>query len=429
MNFPGHLSGKRFFFQVLILACTQPSGFGQTSSDALTWVQAKMREYLGHLPNYTCRVTLERLSRKRQNQAFEVNDRLRLEVAFAGGQELYSWPGDNRFEFGLEKLVGIPGMISTGSYALLTRDLFTSSAAEFSSIGEADCAGSPCAEVNFKVPIERTRYIISDGDGRGLAPYSGSIWFDRDTLELRQVRVHTDQTPQAMKIAALQETTVYGRVRVGDSDAVLPRSTETVSTRRDGSQNRNLATFENYHRYAGQSTISFDDAPQRDAPVQASHEVQVPASFDVEMALDAPIGSEAAIGDLVTASIRRISSKQPSNIPVRARVICRITNLGWVGSLPLPNSGEFATYNSWFLSIKPLRIEWEGGQASISGSLRSITEGPPVSLIQRPASKWVEPVLAGFGFSTAANALRVTAAQLKIPAGFRMTWRAQPAPK
>ena len=125
---------KRPLFQIILFAGAVPFAGGQPLPDLQQRIQIHMGEYLAHLPNYTCRVTIARSSRPGPDRNFELTDRIRLEVEFAGGKELYSWPGEDRFEHGLEKLVGgIPGLISIGSYALLTRALFTTDAAEFGS--------------------------------------------------------------------------------------------------------------------------------------------------------------------------------------------------------------------------------------------------------------------------------------------------------
>jgi hypothetical protein len=417
---------KRLLFQIILLAGCVTFAGGQTPPDLQERIQTHMGEYLAHLPNYTCRVTIARSSRPGPDRNFQLTDRIRLEVEFAGGQELYSWPGEDRFEHGLEKLVGgIPGLISIGSYALLTRALFTTDAAEFGSPREAACEGKPCLELDFKVPVERTDYVISDEQQSAPAAYSGTIWFDRDTLNQRQVRMRADQVPPRVKIASAQEATVYTSVRIGNSDVVLPSSTETISTRRDGSQNRNVATFENCRRFAGESTISFDEAPGDAPSVQAVRDVRLPESFDLEIALDAPIGSGAAIGDLFTGTVRQIKSNPPSNIPASARVTGRITNMLYIGFLRF-NFVESMNYESWFLAVKLLKIEWPGGGAAITGMLRNIREISPVLLIRRPSPN-LAAITKKFGFPNE-MLLRVADKEVKIPAGFRMTWRAEKSP-
>jgi hypothetical protein len=91
-----------------------------------------MREYLARLPDYTCRVTIERAQRRGSRGDFAVLDRLRLEIAYAGGHEYYAWPGDNRFESTIDELLPDRGLVSEGSWALHMRKLFLTRDAEFS---------------------------------------------------------------------------------------------------------------------------------------------------------------------------------------------------------------------------------------------------------------------------------------------------------
>jgi hypothetical protein len=42
-------------------------------------------------------VTLDRSRRPSAQVDFELEDRLRLDVAYAAARELYAWPGDDQF--------------------------------------------------------------------------------------------------------------------------------------------------------------------------------------------------------------------------------------------------------------------------------------------------------------------------------------------
>ena len=90
---------------------------------------------------------------------FELNDRLRLEVAYTGGQELYSWPGDDRFEAGIEDLLPGHGMVSNGSYALHVRNLFLRDVAQFSAPQRREVRGPPVRQAGFSDPRRAQRLL------------------------------------------------------------------------------------------------------------------------------------------------------------------------------------------------------------------------------------------------------------------------------
>ena len=164
--------------RLLLLACAAACSSAADAPALVSRIREHMREYVAHLPDYTCRITLERFRRPKTRAPFDLSDRLRLEVAYTGGQELYSWPGDDRFEAGIEDLLPGHGMVSNGSYALHVRNLFVRDVAEFSAPHDERCEGRPCVRLDFQIPAVRSGYSLSAGNGSAPAPLVGSAWFD-----------------------------------------------------------------------------------------------------------------------------------------------------------------------------------------------------------------------------------------------------------
>ena len=179
-----------------------------------------------HLP-----ITLERFKRSKARAPFELGDRLRLEVAYTGGQELYSWPGDARFEAGIENLLPGHGMVSNGSYALHIRNLFLRDVAEFAAPREEKCEGRPCVKLDFQIPAVRSGYALSAGNRSAPAPLVGSAWFDPASLDILRLEVRVDEAPPSVRIASTRETTEYMRARIGDVEFVVPGVVRTAAAR------------------------------------------------------------------------------------------------------------------------------------------------------------------------------------------------------
>ena len=133
-----------------IAAIPALTGFGCFAADfeLLTRIRDHMREYLARLPDYTCRISIERSARRNSRSTFEVIDRLRLETAYANAHEYYAWPGDDRFESNIAELLSGRGMVSEGSFALHMRKLFQTKDAQF---GEPRISGGRI-ELEFLVP-------------------------------------------------------------------------------------------------------------------------------------------------------------------------------------------------------------------------------------------------------------------------------------
>jgi hypothetical protein len=293
--------------RLLVLACAAACSRAADAPAPISRIREHMREYVAHLPDYTCRITLERFRRPKARAPFEQSDRLRLEVAYAGGQELYSWPGDDRFEAGIEDLLPGHGMVSNGSYALHVRNLFLRDGAEFAAPREEKCQDHPCVRLDFHIPAARSGYSLSAGNGSAPAPLAGSAWFDATTLDIVRLEVRVDEAPRSVRIAATRETTVYARARIGDVEFVVPGVSELMLRDRDGSELLNRSRFDQYRRYAGSATVSY--APAGDVPVPAAPTARAKAprvgqqvADQVTAALDAEIGEDAAIGDRFTAT-------------------------------------------------------------------------------------------------------------------------------
>ena len=264
-----------------------------------------MRDYVGHLPDYTCRVTLERSTRRNARAPFELSDRLRLEVAYTSGKELYSWPGNDRFEAGIEDLLRGHGMGSEGSYGLHIRNLFVRDVATFAEAQADRCEARPCIRLGFDIPASRSGFYVSAGTTSAAAPLTGAAWFDPESLDILKLEVRVDETPRSVRIAATRETTVYTRARIGDVEFVLPASSELLLRDRNGTEARNHSTFDQYRRYSGTATVSYAPAdPGAPTPTVSPKQPPAFAGKDLTATLDTAIDATAAIGDPIALTAK-----------------------------------------------------------------------------------------------------------------------------
>jgi hypothetical protein len=277
--------------------------FAADEGALLSRIRDHMRDYLARLPDYTCRMTIERSGRRSGRGPFETTDRLRLEIAYANGREYYAWPGDDRFENGIEELLPQRGLVSEGSWALHTRKLFLTNDAQFGPPRTADCSGTPCVQVDFLVPAVRSGFAVSAGGASAPASLRGSVWFDAESLDIQRLEVRVEDTPRNVRIAGTREVTTYARARIGEVEFVLPATSELVLHDRDGSEKRNRSQFDEYHRYAGSATVRYGAAESAEtatpAPVRAG---RVPSGTRIVATLDSGIPANAAVGDVFTAS-------------------------------------------------------------------------------------------------------------------------------
>jgi hypothetical protein len=287
-------------------------GFAADDSESLSRIREHMREYLARLPDYTCRVTVERAQRSGSRAQYSVLDRLRLEIAYAGGHEYYAWPGDSRFESTIDELLPDRGLVSEGSWALHMRKLFLTNDAQFSAPREE--AG--VIKVDFAVPAVRSGFAVTAGGASAPAGLQGSVWFARETLNIRRLDVRVAEIPRTIRVAATREVTSYGHAVVGDVPVVLPVESELVLRDRDGSERRNRARFDDCRRYSGSATIRYDAAAGEVAPEKPVAPEDLKRGQRVEMKFESGIGADVAIGDVFpfgAAKVRVTDVRQAGN--------------------------------------------------------------------------------------------------------------------
>ncbi|MDE3166369.1 MAG: hypothetical protein KGN36_11230 [Acidobacteriota bacterium] len=268
--------------------------FAADGADTLSRIRAHMRDYLARLPDYTCRVTIERAQRRGSRGDWSVSDRLRLQIAYAGGREYYAWPGDSRFESTIEELLPARGMVSEGSWALHMRKLFLTDDARFS----VPRAEGGAWRAGFLVPEALSGFTVSAGGVAVPVALQGAVWFDAETLDVERLEVRVDDTPAEVRIAGTREETVYRREVVGDRPVVLPERSELVLRDRDGSQRRNRSRFDDCHRYAGSATVRYEGAADERAPhavAAAGREYRHGERVTVRLTAGIPL--DVAIGD------------------------------------------------------------------------------------------------------------------------------------
>lgn len=258
---------RLLYFLALSLPGTV-AGANDIDTDLLRRATGQVRAYLAELPDYVCRVDIDRFERARPGGRVFSRDQLALEVAFVGGREMYAAPGDNRFEEGsAERLTGGTGAMSTGSYAMHIREVFSTGHPEFLAAAVTREGGRERVRIAFHIPPGKSMLTVSDGSHRGVVGYAGLVYLTPGTFELEELEVRITEVPRKMSLARSGERTIYRRVRIGDRELALPASTELTLITKSGQEMSNSVTFRNCRRYEADSTIHFGEvAPDKKAP-------------------------------------------------------------------------------------------------------------------------------------------------------------------
>jgi hypothetical protein len=382
----------------------------------LARIKVKAAENLKRLPNYTCLETIERSRRRAPSKRYELLDTVRLEVAVVGGKELFAWPGGGQFEEReLSKMVP-GGAIGNGNFALHARSVFLSNAAMFTYAGERYRDDRRTIRFDYRIPRMFSGYTIRVGETRGVVGYRGSLWVEAESLDLLRLEVHAEDIPPNLPIQSATDTMEYARVPIGESDFLLPQSSELVMIDMAGGESRNRTAFSGCRQYAGESVLSFAEPPPETpkAVLPVIELITLPPGTLLNLALDGEISSKtSAVGDVINATvISPVKKDGVVIVPKGARVSGRITRLE-------RRSGAYAYYS---VGISFSSIEFENKRSQIDGNLvehgrftgmQPVPRALGLSVLQTPASP---------------NTFYVQGGQFRLSRGHRLTWRTETTP-
>lgn len=257
------------------------------------------------LPEYVCTQNIERLGRASADRKLERIDSLRLDVAVTGESELYGRPGARSFYAkSLAEVVGT-GFVSTGRFALFTRQILNTRKTAYQYRGLDERAGRPAHAFDFDVDPAHSNYLLRSGSVEATTGYQGSFWIHPESLDLLRVEIQAFDIPGQLGLAEAKTTLVYGRMPIGQETVLLPVSTTATVVTTDGLENVNRIRVESCRRFQTESTLSFAPPPEEPAP-PPREAVALPSGAILELALDEGLNLEsAAIGQPLKASLAR----------------------------------------------------------------------------------------------------------------------------
>jgi hypothetical protein len=308
---------------VLVVCAQQPAPLAPDVLQ-LNSIRHRMMENLARQPDYTCVETIERSQRIAANRRFDLIDMLRLEVALVAGKEMFGWPGDSRFEdMDLRSIVST-GVIGNGNFALHARAIFGNEAVAFQSAG-SDPDG---LRYDFQVPQTSSIYKIRARGRAAVVAYHGSVWTDPESLDVRRIDVIADSIPAELGLAASTDRMEYAPTGIGSQTFLLPASSELKMIDAGGAEKRNRVRFSGCRQFAGESMLSFDDAPPVETP-HAVSEIELPGDLRMRLTLlDEVDLTKSAIGDPVRARLENDLRHQGKLLFAHgATVLGRITRM------------------------------------------------------------------------------------------------------
>ncbi|HEX2331248.1 MAG TPA: hypothetical protein VHN74_21165, partial [Candidatus Angelobacter sp.] len=347
------------FMAMLAVAIVAASGgFGQQKPDPVATLQGTKERLLADLkrmPRYTCVQTITRTyydlrraahgsscsdlirarrSKRNASSAFGW-DRLRLEVAWVDGNNMYSWVGAPSFaNDNLDKLAG-EGPLASGDFGSLVREILLHATVAFER--EQFIDGKHVLEYSYDMPVEKSTYNIKTSEGEQPIQYDGTLLLNPETQDLVNVTMRMGNLPRSISTCAADTETSYERTLIHDRLVLIPRQTQLDIVSVSGTESMGDTKFTNCREYA--STIRFLPDGSKTSitqqPAISAHDESptLPAGLPFEARITTTVDSDiAAAGDPIEAVLLspiRSSNHKAVLAPAGTRIHGRLSNFRW----------------------------------------------------------------------------------------------------
>ncbi|HEX4807895.1 MAG TPA: hypothetical protein VH325_03145 [Bryobacteraceae bacterium] len=230
---------------------------------AVTGLIAKTKDwsetFTQGLPNYVCRQLTTRYQEESKSSGFQPIDIVTATVVYDDGRESYRdiTVGGHKVN---KKMEDIGGSTSTGEFASTLHSLFSDyTQADFRRAQTTSIGQTAAVIYDFKVVLNHSDWRIVVG-GQMLQPsYSGSVWVDSSTGHVRRIEMSANNIPKDFPLDSVEWAVDYDHVSLGATNQyLLPVHADNLSCFRGTTIcTKNSVDFRDYHKYSGESTITF----------------------------------------------------------------------------------------------------------------------------------------------------------------------------
>ena len=222
-------------------------------------------DFTESLPDYVCQEMMARYQSMATPANWQALDIVGAAVVYQQGKEDYRDVTINgkAIKKNIEQL---DGAWSTGEFGTILIDLFSpATAADFRYSRDSRSGGVSAKVYDFSVVRERSHWQISMASQTYDPPYKGSVWIDPATARVLRIEMQAYGFPDAFPTDHVESATDYQYTRLGDAKQyLLPVHAENLSCQRGSNFcSRNVIDFRNYHKYTGESTITFGETVKK----------------------------------------------------------------------------------------------------------------------------------------------------------------------
>jgi hypothetical protein len=216
-------------------------------------------DFTESLPNYVCTEQMTRYESETARPNWQALDIIGAEVIYENHKESYRNLTRNGRKLD-KKMEELDGSWSTGEFGTVLIDLFSpATAANFHYEKDSRAAGIVTKVYKFDVDHRHSHWQITMASQTYMPAFKGSVWIDPATSRVLRIEMQAYGFPADFPTDHVESATDYEYTRLGDAKQyLLPVHSESLSCQRGTNMcSRNAIDFRNYHKYTGESTITF----------------------------------------------------------------------------------------------------------------------------------------------------------------------------
>jgi len=213
------------------------------------------------LPNYVCQENIARFQSQTRPADWRAVDLVSAAVIYENGKEDYrdiKVNGKPRPSF-----AETDGAWSTGEFGTILVELFApSTETQFHFRRAERIAGVNARVYDFDVDHAHSSWHVTVSSQTYVPAFKGSVWIDPQTARVLRIEEKAYGFPETFPSDAVESATDYEYVQLGDAQKyLLPVHSENLMCQRGTVMcSRNTIDFRLYHKYSGESKITFGDS-------------------------------------------------------------------------------------------------------------------------------------------------------------------------
>jgi hypothetical protein len=221
----------------------------------------KAAEFTETLPSYICQEFMARFVNTSHTVNWQPQDVVSMEVVYENGKESYRNLAVNN-KPSKKEMKDLGGSWSTGEFGTMLLDLFhPGTQADFRYRRESTAGGKAALVYDYTVDQPHSHWNIVAAAQSYNPPYRGSVWIDKRTYRVLRIEMLAYRFPEEFPFDKVESVSEYDYVRFGsERQYLMPVHAETLMCQRGTSVcSMNKIDFRNYHKYSGESSITFGE--------------------------------------------------------------------------------------------------------------------------------------------------------------------------